>query len=155
MNKIFLHGLDSSGLGTKGRYFSEHFPTMSRPDFDGTLEQRMGQLKEIIIHMGDLIIVGSSFGGLMGARLCQDQPEKVKRLIMLAPALNFPGYRLPDKKIATESFLVIGKNDTVTPPKTVIPAAEATFSNLKITLVDDDHLLHNYFRNLDWQSLLT
>ena len=128
---------------------------MARPDFDGTLVQRMGQLREIIVDMGELIIVGSSFGGLMGACLCQYQPEKVKRLIMLAPALNFPGYRIPNKKIGTESLLVIGKNDTVTPPTTVIPTAEATFSNLKITLVDDDHLLHDYFRILDWQSLLT
>jgi len=154
LNTIFLHGLDSSGHGTKGRYFSKHFPTMLRPDFDGSLTQRMEQLKEIIVDMGKLIVVGSSFGGLMGACLCQDQPEKVKRLIMLAPALNFPEYQIPDKKICTESLLVIGKRDTVTPPDVVIPAAEATFSHLETTLVDDDHLLHNYFQNLDWQTLL-
>lgn len=154
MNTIFLHGLDSSGRGTKGRYFSDHFPTMARPDFDGTLQQRMEQLKEIIADMGELIVVGSSFGGLMGACLCQDQPEKVKRLIMLAPALNFPGYQIPDKQVAVESLLVIGKNDTVTPPQIVIPAAQAAFSNLEIKLVDDDHLLHNYFRNMDWHALL-
>ena len=104
--------------------------------------------------MGELIVVGSSFGGLMGACLCQGQPEKVKRLIMLAPALNFPEYQIPDKKICTESLLVIGKKDTVTPPDLVIPAAEATFSHLETTLVNDDHLLHNYFQNLDWQTLL-
>lgn len=73
---------------------------------------------------------------------------------MLAPALNFVEYQIPDKKISTESLLIIGKKDTVTPPGIVIPAAEATFSHLETTLVDDDHLLHNYFQNLDWLTLL-
>ncbi len=154
LNTIFLHGLDSSGYGTKGRYFSEHYPDMARPDFDGTLNQRMEQLKKIVIPMDELVIVGSSFGGLMGACLCQQLPEKVKRLIMLAPALNFPEYQPPEGKIATESILVIGKKDTVTPAEVVIPAARATFSQLKIQLVDDDHLLHTYFYTMDWQSLL-
>lgn len=128
---------------------------MLRPDFEGSLTQRMSQLTGIIAGMDDLIVVGSSFGGLMGACLCQQVPGKVKRLIMLAPALNFMEYRVPKLKIETESLLVIGNQDTVTPPETVIPAAEATFLNLQINLVDDDHLLHHYFYEMDWPNLLT
>jgi len=151
---LFLHGLDSSGSGTKGRYFSKYFPSMVRPDFDGTLHQRMAQLNEVIIPLSELVIVGSSFGGLMGACLCCQQPDRVKRLIMLAPALNFPEYQPPGKKIGTESILVIGEKDIVTPPEIVIPAAKATFSQLEIRLVDDDHLLHSSFYTMDWQTLL-
>jgi pimeloyl-ACP methyl ester carboxylesterase len=154
LNTIFVHGLDSSGLGTKGRYFSEHFPAMLRPDFEGSLSRRISQLTEIIAGIDELIVVGSSFGGLMGACLCQIQPEKVKRLVMLAPALNFPEYRIPEQKIETEALLVIGRQDTVTPPEIVIPAAEATFSRLQIRLVEDDHLLHHYFYEMDWPQLL-
>ncbi|MEE4166703.1 MAG: alpha/beta hydrolase [Desulfocapsaceae bacterium] len=154
MNTIFLHGLDSSGRGTKGSYFAKHFPTMLRPDFEGSLSERMSQLTTVIAGLNELIIVGSSFGGLMGACLCREQPEKVKRLIMLAPALNFGEYRIPDSKVTTESLLVIGKEDTVTPPEAVIPAAKATFSQLQIQLVDDDHLLHHYFYQMDWPTLL-
>lgn len=155
MNKIFLHGLDSSGSGTKGTFFSECFPEMARPDFYGSLGERMKQLRALLSDRHDLIVVGSSFGGLMGANLAQEQPQTIRRLIMLAPALNFKDYRVPGQKVEVESIVVIGKNDTVTPPDIIIPAAKATFENLQINLVDDDHLLHRTFRDLDWQHLLS
>jgi len=155
MTRLFLHGLDSSGSGTKGTYFSACFPDMERPDFNGSLNERMKQLRAILSNRHDLVVVGSSFGGLMGACLALEQPQKIKRLIMLAPALNFVDYRIPDQKVRVESVLVIGKNDVVTPPDIVIPAARATFGDLQINLVEDDHLLHRSFRELDWQRLLS
>ena len=33
----FLHGLDSSGSGTKGRFFALNFPHVVCPDFAGPL----------------------------------------------------------------------------------------------------------------------
>ncbi len=155
MNKLFLHGLDSSGSGTKGTFLSHYAPDMERPDFDGTLAQRMERLRAIVSGSTDLIVVGSSFGGLMGACLAQEQPEMFRRLIMLAPALNFTDYRIPKKKLPVETILVIGRNDTVTPPDIVIPAARATFANLQVDILDDDHLLHQTFRELNWQQLLS
>ena len=154
MTSLFLHGLDSSGFGTKGRYFAEHFPDMLRPNFDGSLRERMAQLHAIVKDYDELIIVGSSFGGLMGTCLSIDSPEKVKRLIMLAPALNFGEFTTPDTKIAVESLLVIGSDDIVTPPDIVIPVAKQSFSNLTVQLVDDDHLLHHYFYEMNWDALL-
>jgi pimeloyl-ACP methyl ester carboxylesterase len=154
MTTIFLHGLDSSGFGTKGQYFAEHFPEMLRPDFEGTLEERLSQARQLVAGLSELIIVGSSFGGLMGACLAQEQPETIKRLIMLAPALNVESYKPPARMITCMSILVIGSDDTVTPASVVIPAARKTFAHLEINLVDDDHLLHNTFRELDWQTLL-
>lgn len=152
---IFLHGLDSSGYGTKGRYFSEHFPSMLRPDFDGTLQERMERLFSIVSDLSDLIVVGSSFGGLMAACLALEQPDKIRRLILLAPALNFEQYHPPVEKSPIETLLVIGTYDTVTPPGLVIPAAEATFAELRVQRVEDDHLLHQTFQNLDWPLLLS
>ncbi len=154
VTRIFLHGLDSSGSGTKGTYFSQRFPDMLRPDFLGTLQQRLVQLYELLGDRDNLIVVGSSFGGLMGACMAIDRPEKVHRLVLLAPALNFHEYRVPDRKIDTETVIVIGTDDVVTPPDIVVPAARATFSNLQINLVDDDHLLYNTYRDLDWDYLL-
>ena len=135
MTTIFLHGLDSSGSGTKGRYFATHFPDMLRPDFSGSLIQRMTQLDRIAAALEELIIVGSSFGGLMGACFCAENPGKVQRLIMLAPALNFSEYEPPEQKLAVETLLVIGSKDVVTPPEIVIPAAHNSFLNLKVELV--------------------
>ena len=152
--RIFLHGLDSSGSGTKGTYFAGRYPDMLRPDFHGTLQERMNQLDQLISRYHELIAVGSSFGGLMAVLLAIAQPDRVKRLILLAPALNFHEYRIPDRKIDTETLVVIGRNDVVTPPDIVIPAARATCSNLQIKVVDDDHLLHTTYRDLDWDALL-
>ncbi len=152
--RIFLHGLDSSGSGTKGNYFSTRFQDMMRPDFSGTLQERITQLYTLVGDAGDFIVVGSSFGGLMGACLAIENPDRVHRLILLAPALNFHEFRVPDKKIATETLLVIGKDDVVTPPDIVVPAAEATFANLELSIVDDDHLLHRTYKYLDWDYLL-
>lgn len=152
--RIFLHGLDSSGSGTKGTYFSTRYPDMLRPDFDGTLQQRMTQLYRLLGEDDKFIAVGSSFGGLMGTLLAVEQPDRVQRLVLLAPALNFHEFQVPDRKIETETVLVIGKDDVVTPPNIVVPAAEATFANLQASIVDDDHLLHRTYMSLKWESLL-
>lgn len=155
MIRIFLHGLDSSGFGTKGRFFADRFPDMLRPDFDGSLSERLNRLRMIVSGYNDLIVVGSSFGGLMATCLAKEQPEYIKRLILLAPALNFKEFKPPKNKLAIETLLVIGRHDTVTAPSIVIPAAEATFANLHTTVVDDDHLLHHTFREMDWPRLLS
>lgn len=152
--RIFLHGFESSGSGTKGTYFSTQYPDMLRPDFSGTLQERMDRLNHLISGCRNLIVVGSSYGGLMGAQLAIEYPIRVRRLVLLAPALNFPEYRIPEQKVETETLVVVGKNDDVTPPDIVVPAATATFSNLQISVVDDDHLLHNTYQSLDWKSLL-
>jgi hypothetical protein len=36
----------------------------------------------------------------------------------------------------------------------VTPLAKATFADLEIRIVDDDHMLHETFQQLDWQKLL-
>ena len=152
--RIFLHGLDSSGSGTKGTYFSRRYPDMLRPDFDGTLRDRLSRLYELSADCTDLVLVGSIFGGLMATSLAINHPERVRRLILLAPALNFAEYLIPRHRIETETIMVIGADDLVTPPDLVVPIAKASFSNLQIELVDDDHLLHHSYQNLDWDHLL-
>jgi len=150
----FLHGLDSSGNGTKGRFFAQNFPHVVRPDFAGTLADRLQQLEKLVSDKEQLILVGSSFGGLMATCFALAHPEKVARLILLAPALNFAEYRPPAQLLTTSTFLLVGKNDTVTPVDLVVPLAKATFTDLHLRITDDDHLLHATFPQLDWQKLL-
>lgn len=152
---FFLHGLDSTGQGTKGRYFAEHFPHIRRPDFSGSLENRLGRLTELCRNEQHLILIGSSFGGLMATSYAAAYPARVDRLILLAPALNFTGYRPPARKLATPCLLVIGRHDTVTPADLVVPLAEATFANLEIRIEDDDHMLHKSFMELPWSTMLS
>ena len=50
--------------------------------------------------------------------------------------------------------MIIGKHDTVTPAKTVIPIAEKIFTEITVYEVDDDHMLAKTFRSFDWESFL-
>jgi pimeloyl-ACP methyl ester carboxylesterase len=150
----FLHGLDSSGKGTKGRFFTEKFPQIMCPNFEGTLANRLQQLEVLCTNQEQLILVGSSFGGLMATCYASQHPEKVTRLILLAPALNFENYHPPSELLQIPTTLIIGKHDTVTPPDLVIPLAEATFANLETLTENDDHMLHKSFAALNWGYLL-
>jgi len=151
---IFLHGLDSSGQGSKGVFFQRHFSDVYCPDFSGDLDNRLQLLEEIAGARTGLTLVGSSFGGLMATRLAMCRPKTIRRLILLAPALNMAGFQPPEVKIKIPTLLVIGRGDTVTPPATVLPLARASFTDLTIREVDDDHLLRQAFAALDWQLLL-
>ncbi|MBM9514332.1 alpha/beta fold hydrolase [Desulfogranum marinum] len=150
----FLHGLESSSQGTKGRWFDEHFPNMIVPDFKGTLEERLTQLDQLCGDGKDLLFVGSSFGGLMATVYASRHPLACRRLILLAPALNYDGYVPSEKPIQVPTLLVIGRHDTVTPPDRVVPLAEKSFADIEIRVEDDDHMLHNMFPALDWSLLL-
>ncbi len=151
----FLHGLDSSGNGTKGRFLKNIFANLKAPDFSGTLKERMRSLRSYCKESHQLTLIGSSYGGLMAALYAIEVPTQVKKLILLAPALNYENFTPPAEKITVPTFLLIGKFDTVTPPEKVLPLAEKSFSDLTIETVDDDHMLHNSFQYLDWNTLIT
>lgn len=152
---LFLHGLDSSIQCTKARWLREHFPQVQMRDFDGSLEQRMAQLDELIAPLtGELVLVGSSFGGLMATFYASRHPERCRRLVLLAPALNFAGYRPPATKISVPTLAIMGTHDTSCPPAVTRPLAEASFSHLEVRMVDDDHHLLNVFPTLEWEKLL-
>ncbi len=151
---VFLHGLDSSSQGTKGRYLASKFPDVVQPDFNGGLEQRLDQLEDICRDLETATLIGSSFGGLMATCYAIRHPLRVNKLILLAPALNFEDYQPPPVKITVPTLLVIGRKDTVCPPALVTPLAEATFSKLQITISEDDHLLREIFLEMEWQKIL-
>ncbi len=151
---IFLHGLDSSVRGTKGRWFARHFPAIHMRDYSGSLEERLAQLRDQCQGLSRLVLVGSSFGALMATYHAIRYPVQCERLILLAPALNFAGFAPPANKILTPTHIIIGRDDIVTPPALVLPLVERTFAAAEIALVDDDHMLHHTFPQLDWQSWL-
>lgn len=155
MTGVFIHGLESSGQGTKGVYFRNKYPDMIVEDYTGSLENRMERLKGILADKTDLILVGSSYGGLMAAIYACDHPEKVKKLILLAPALNLGPFRPYLKnQLAIPVIIYHGLNDDVVPREPVRKIAEKLFKDLKYHLVDDDHPLSRSFEMLDWDDLL-
>jgi pimeloyl-ACP methyl ester carboxylesterase len=149
----FLHGLDSSGRGTKGTFFTTSFPHVHCPDFSGSLNRRLEALRKICAGKSDLILIGSSYGGLMATCFTIESPERVRQLILLAPALNYESFSPPSTgKLDVPVHLIMGRYDTVTPPDQVIPLAEKTFNNLEIHLEEDDHMLHSSFARLNWRE---
>ena len=156
MTIIFIHGLDSSSQGTKATWFRRHFPAILLPDFNGSLAQRLKKLQAIAADRPDLLLIGSSFGGLVASIFGLEHPSLVKRLILLAPALNFPPFsQYAASTCQIPTHIYIGRNDTVCPPEEVLAAATRFFTRLTIHQSDDDHLLHKTFTAINWTSLLS
>ncbi|MFX1498938.1 MAG: DUF2085 domain-containing protein [Promethearchaeota archaeon] len=163
-NIIFIHGLESSGKGFKGQYLKSIFPNILIPDFKpynsekslkSILFERMMQLKTILEERDQWIIIGSSFGGLMGALYALQNPEKVERLILFAPFFTME--ELIDSKFEPIGIPVVvyhGKNDKVVPLEQAMKRAKDMFQNLKYNIVDDDHYLHITIKNINWKELL-
>lgn len=152
---IFIHGLDSSSQSIKARLLQGIFPKMVIPDFDGTLEERMATLNPILEDGMAWRIVGSSFGGLMGALYTCQHPLKVRKLVLLAPALTWPDFanNLPPP-VDVPTILYHGKQDEIIPLEAILRLAARVFRNLEQHIVEDNHRLENTVGKLDWQRLL-
>ena len=153
--RVFIHGLESSSQGTKAVYFREKFPDMLIEDYTGLLEERMARLRGLLAGKKGLILVGSSFGGLMAAIYACENEESVKRLILLAPALDLYYFKpFAEKSLALPVWIYHGKADDVVPPAPVERIARKVFTHLSYHLVDDDHSLHKTFPSMEWDRLL-
>jgi len=155
MTRVFIHGLESSSQGTKGVFFRERYPGMIIEDFGGPLEERMKKLNLRLEGLGDLILVGSSYGGLMAAiYACENEP-RVSRLNLLAPALHIVDLApCLSRKVQVPVILFHGRHDDVVPPAPVEAIARRIFARLDYHLVDDDHSLHVTFPLMDWDALV-
>jgi pimeloyl-ACP methyl ester carboxylesterase len=155
MTRVFIHGLESSSQGDKGRYFQEHYPGMIITDYFGSLQDRMQTLRKQLEGKTDLILVGSSFGGLMAAIFTCEREEQVRKLILLAPALSLGGFDpYLSRRLSVPTVLFHGSEDDIVPPEPVKSIAETIFLNLSYNRVFDDHSLHGTFATMAWDSLL-
>ncbi|MCP4579350.1 MAG: alpha/beta hydrolase, partial [Deltaproteobacteria bacterium] len=138
--KIFIHGLESSNKGTKSVFFREKFPHMIIPTFVGTLPERLSTLDSFLSEKSDIRIVGSSFGGLMGALFAMENESRVKKLILLAPAIHIiRDAPVNPRKISIPITLYHGTEDQVIPLEDVEDVAGKFFTNLTFHKVQDDH----------------
>lgn len=155
ITRVFIHGLDSSSRGTKGTFFWQRYPEMIREDFSGTLSEKMERLEGLLAGLSRLILVGSSYGGLMASLFAFNNEARIQKLILLAPALvrgDFSPYEAAP--LQRPVVLYHGRQDIVVPPDPTYALASRLFGNLDYHLVDDDHDLHQVFPTLDWDTLL-
>ena len=100
---VFLHGLASSRLGFKGSAFLEFAArtgrTLYRVDLRGhgesegslattTLSDLCADVRSVMAEIGPCALVGSSLGGLVAAWAAAHQPDSVRALTLLAPAVG-------------------------------------------------------------------
>lgn len=153
--RVFVHGLEGSSQGTKSQFFRKRYPGMIIEDYTGSIEERMEKLRRILAGRQDLILVGSSYGGLMAAMYACDHEPAIKRLILLAPALDLEEFRpYLNRTVAVPTALYHGSRDDVVPPGEVRGIAARVFTDLDYHTVDDDHPLSGTFATFDWDSLL-
>jgi alpha-beta hydrolase superfamily lysophospholipase len=161
---IFIHGLESSGEGFKGNFLKKIIPDILTPSFEPyqsnlsitlLLKKRMQQLESLLKLDSLWIMIGSSFGGLMATLYALQNPNKVSKMILLAPALNeryFPKKQI--NAIAIPVIIFHGKFDNVVARGPTEVIARKYFSNLEYNIVDDDHYLRLTVQALDWKQLL-
>ncbi|HSL21358.1 MAG TPA: YqiA/YcfP family alpha/beta fold hydrolase [Vicinamibacterales bacterium] len=104
---IYLHGFASSPLSSKARLFADRLaahgvaidiPDFNEPSFETLTVTRMIAQAEAIIVRGagdEIALVGSSLGAFVAVHAAARRPA-VRRLVLLAPALDFASKRLDD-----------------------------------------------------------
>jgi len=103
---VYIHGLDTSSRGTKGVFFAEKYPEVLREDYFGPFEDRMAKLHRVLADRENLVLVGSSYGGLMAAVFALYHADRVRRIILLAPALTLPEFEPYFDEDRGEEFFV-------------------------------------------------
>lgn len=152
---IFIHGQESSSQGNKAVFFRGLFPEMIIPDFVGDVSTRMSKLNEILIGKKGIIMIGSSLGGLMASLYAFQNQNRLKKLILLAPAINLPDFSsYLSKKLTLPVYIFHGENDEIIPLRPIQAIAENVFPDLTFTVMDDDHRLSRTFTSIDWPQLI-
>ena len=124
-------------------------------DYSGPLSERMAKLEGDLAEKKNLIIVGSSYGGLMATLFAGSNESRVRSLILLAPALDHGNFNtFSRRQLQIPVTLYHGRLDTVVPSESTYQIANRLFGNLGHHIVEDEHDLKRTFPKLDWNGLL-
>jgi predicted esterase YcpF (UPF0227 family) len=156
----YLHGYQSSPHGEKATLFKKTLQAIPIPYRTGSAEdliisQCLNRISENIKDDPDVVLIGSSLGGLLAASIALTH-QNVHRLILLNPAIIPPKTDLHtikdmplrilkdmvDPKLFTEKIparviIVRGTQDDVVPDQWILCFAKA--QNATLQLYDDDH----------------
>jgi len=147
---IWAHGLWGSPNGSKVTAIRESGIEVLSPDFNNMeLEERIDILNELV-SKEEVVLAGSSYGGLACALVAQQQPEQVKGMLLLAPALHLPESPNdePEKLIAPNNFpisIIHSVTDEIVPVSASKDYIKRSGNNLRLIEVEDSHVLENSF----------
>jgi pimeloyl-ACP methyl ester carboxylesterase len=97
---IYLHGFASSGQSGKATYLGERLrergfdvrtPDLNLPDFSTLTVSRMLEQTRALMDTSDapVTLFGSSLGGYVAVNAAAQWPDRVAKVVLLAPALDF------------------------------------------------------------------
>jgi uncharacterized protein len=99
MGYIYLHGFASGPLSSKAQFFLKRFeeqgvalkiPRLDGGDFRGLTITGQLRVVEEAVGDGPVVLFGSSLGGYLAALFASRHPQKVEKLVLMAPAFQFP-----------------------------------------------------------------
>lgn len=143
---VFCHGLESSPHGSKYQALKAAGFTVVSPDFQGqNLAARVATLMPVLQATPDVVVVGSSYGGitaLCGAIRHVEAGGRVRGLVLCAPALML--FEPPADRMRlyppAPTTIVHGRGDEVIPAG-VSEDFAAAHPEVRLVLVDDGHRL--------------
>jgi alpha/beta superfamily hydrolase len=147
----FAHGKESGPWGTKITHLAEtakrHGCAVLSPDYSHTHDPRarVAQLLELAPRAGTLVLVGSSMGGYVSAMACA--ALRPAALLLMAPALYFPGFDEEPAGIPALCGVVHGWHDDIVPVERSLRFARTHRAALH--LLDSDHGLNDQLPALD------
>ena len=145
---VWAHGLWGSPNGSKVTAVRESGIEVISPDFNEMELVDRIELLEKTIQIGDVVLAGSSWGGLACALTAQKKPDKLKGLLLLAPALHYPEppNDNPDKLIAPDGIpvtIIHSKTDDIVPISASKDYVKRSGNNVNLIVVEDSHVLEN------------
>lgn len=107
MRAVYLHGFASSPRSSKAAFIANKLrahgietaiPDLNLPDFSTLTVTRMLDTTEQLLDASPdpAILIGSSLGGFVAVNAAVRRRERVQRLVLLAPALEFADRRMRD-----------------------------------------------------------
>lgn len=137
MKIVFLHGLESGPHGSKYQALTERFGPVISPDCSEVYDplERLKIIRAELANEKELLVVGSSMGGLMALLLQQAEPEKVAGMVLCAPAIHRPETPAFAYDTLPPTIVIHGTSDDVVPFE-----ASRVFGD-RLIAVSDDHRL--------------
>ena len=145
---IWAHGLWGSPNGSKITAIRDSGIEVISHDFnDMELIDRV-ELLEKTMEVGNVVLAGSSWGGLACALAAQRKSDKLKGLLLLAPALHYPEppNNNPEDLVAPKEVpvtIIHSIEDDIVPISASKDYIKRSGTNIKLIEVNDNHVLEN------------
>ena len=163
----YIHGYQSSPESEKGRLFKEKLGAIPvkyrdcKPE-DLVIKECIDRIKSIISKDKDIVLIGSSLGGYLAAKVALE--IKINGLILLNPAIVPPDAskkdidlpkrildemkdeRLFKTKLKSDIFILCATEDKVVPRDWILGFAMA--QEAKVMFIKDDHRFSKNMKKL-------